>query len=145
MSDEGSKEKGRAATDAVTKLQSEVANLSYLYYNFTGALQEAAPPISIKDEPVSVESATSVEYQPEELAKQIVDGHRKVEKLIQELPDFNLDEDEQFETILQTQDRTAEAREAFRSEVRNADRLMDCFQDCYSVLADYQLSHGKFK
>ena len=40
---DGDKDKGY---DVVTRIQNEVANLSSMYYNFTGGLQEMAPPVS---------------------------------------------------------------------------------------------------
>ena len=51
-----------------------------MYYNFTGGLQEMAPPVSVTGEPVKVESDTSVEYNAEELATQIVNVHKKVRR-----------------------------------------------------------------
>ena len=39
-----------------------------------------APPVSVTGEPVKVESDTSVEYNAEELATQIVNVHKKVRR-----------------------------------------------------------------
>merc|ERR1711970_1659256 len=85
--------------DAVTRIQNEVANLSSMYYNFTGGLQEMAPPVSVRGEIVKVESDTSVEYNAQELAKQIVDAHVKIDRLLDGLQVPQVEEEEQLRSL----------------------------------------------
>lgn len=60
----------------------------------------------------------------------------QVEKLIQELPDFNLDEDEQFETILQTQ-------VSCRRDYTHTRSLLLCLHDLLTLLVAGSNRGGK--
>ena len=130
--------------DAVTRIQNEVANLSSMYYNFTGGLQEMAPPVSVTTESVKVESDTSVEYDAQELAAQIVNAHKKIDDLIDGLEDFHEDEEEHIKAIIDLQGKHRRMKEDYEEQMRDNGQIFDVLQDTFAMLAEHQLRHGKF-
>mmetsp|Transcript_20103 Transcript_20103/g.42664 ORF Transcript_20103/g.42664 Transcript_20103/m.42664 type:complete len:118 (-) Transcript_20103:94-447(-) len=107
-----------------------------MYYNFTGGLQEMAPPVSVTSEPVKVESDTSVAYDAQELATQIVGAHKRIDALIDELDGASLDEDEQIGTIMDLQAKHETLKATCKEERGRHGEVFDTLQDSYAVLAD---------
>merc|ERR1711934_550857 len=139
---DGDEDKGY---DVVTRIQNEVANLSSMYYNFTGGLQEMAPPMSVRSEPVKVESDTSVAYNAKELATQIVSAHKKIDALIDTLEIPAGEDDDHIKSIVSLQETHERMKETYDRDLKHGGQVFDTLQDCYSILAEYQLKHGKFK
>jgi len=100
--------------------------------------------MSVRGEAVKVESDTSVEYNAQELATQIVDAHKKIDKLIDRLEEAGASEEEDVRSLVDLQERHERMKEAYSKDVEQGDQVFDAIQDCYSLLAEYQLKHGKF-
>eukprot|EP00884_Botryococcus_braunii_P000814 jgi/Botrbrau1/10733/Bobra.180_2s0004.1 len=90
--------------DVVTQIQDHLNALVSSFFNFTGALQRDAPPVSIRGGTV-VRNAKEIDVgeQTAFMAKQIATQSRILEELITRLPDLSLSEEQQLEAIAAAQ------------------------------------------
>ena len=74
--------------------------------------------MSVRGEIVKVESDTSVEYNAQELAKQIVDAHVKIDRLLDGLQVPQVEEEEQIRSLGELREQHEGMRAAYGEEVR---------------------------
>lgn len=124
-------------TDLVTQLQDQLSLLCSLFFNFTGALQRDAPPVSVRGEPVeSVVNAQDTPAQVGAMAEQVVSASRVLDELIANLPDISATEEDQLKTIVNLQVENDRIGVELRNMQKAAQVELQKVQALFGVLAD---------
>ena len=125
--------------DIVTQLQEEVNSLSTLYWNYTGILQRDAPPLSVGEETVAVDSANESQRLREEsskMAKAVVDATKLIDSLASNLPPIEPNGDNQLAQLDDLQKRNDELEKELLEELELADTELKRVQGLYKLVTD---------
>ncbi|CAL8460579.1 g108 [Coccomyxa elongata] len=124
-------------TDLVTQLQDQLSALCSLFFNFTGALQRDAPPVSVRGEPVEpVVNAQDTPAQVGAMAEQVVTASKVLDDLIAHLPDISATEEDQLEAIINLQIKNDKVGVELRDMQKAAHFQLQKVQALFGVLAD---------
>jgi hypothetical protein len=156
-----------AHADVISQLQEQVNALCAKLFNFLGALQRDAPPVSIKGEgllaptggiDVQVRSQLGsktnrplaallgtmllpwLQAQTELMANELLEGFTGVERLIQQLPATDKTEEQQVQEIVTLQEHNSRASQELQGELQAAEAQLAQLQEAYGMLADLQLA-----
>lgn len=88
------------ATDLVTQIQDNLGDLCAMFFNFAGALQRDAAPISTSGEVVTDISTARPKHDVQAMASQIAQASKQLDELIGQLPTLDEAEQEQLQKIL---------------------------------------------
>jgi Subunit 21 of Mediator complex len=129
--------------DIVTQIQDHLNGLLSSFFNFTGALQRDAPPVTVKGEP-AIRNSNQIDMgAPEQtvfMAKQVAEQCKLLEELIIKLPDLALSETQQLEAIAAIQLDNDEEGSSLGIEIGRAAKELSAIQNLFGVLADSKLS-----
>ncbi|BDA41651.1 probable mediator of RNA polymerase II transcription subunit 21 [Coccomyxa sp. Obi] len=124
-------------TDLVTQLQDQLSVLCSLFFNFTGALQRDAPPVSVRGEPVDpIANAQDTPAQVGAMAEQIVSASKVLDDLIAHLPDISATEEDQLEAIVNLQLENDKVGDELRDMQKVAEFELQKVQAVFGILAD---------
>ena len=87
------------AADLVTQIQDHLNGLCSMFFNFAGALQRDAAPVSVAGEPAPEAPANRQKHDIKEMATQIAQASKQLDELIGRLPSLTQTEQEQLQDI----------------------------------------------
>ena len=135
-------------TDSVTEAQQQLLVLCSHFFATVGSLQRDAPPLSVKGEPLLAPPAAtqpSISEQTKNMAQQVIEASRRLEKLILELPGSVQPEEEQLDGLESLQQQHTQAGVELSAALQEAHNSLAKVQDCFAELVDKQLGCGDVK
>ena len=129
-------------TDVVTEAQQQLLVLYSHFFATVGSLQRDAPPVSVKGETLLaplVATQPLIREQTKTMAQQVIAASKRLENLIQELPDSMQTEEVQLDRLESLQQQHTQAGVELNAALQDAQGSLVKVQDCFAELVDKQL------